>query len=70
MKAAAVVLASLFVLSTASPARAQLGALGKIKKAADKGADAKAKYDDYNIDDKDERHLVYQFSLKLSDQFV
>ncbi len=69
MKAAAFVLAALFLAATASPARAQLGGLGKIKGAADKAADAKQKYDDYNITDKEERQLGEQVSLQLRDRF-
>jgi beta-barrel assembly-enhancing protease len=69
MKSAALVLAALFVAGTASPARAQLGALGKIKGAADKAANAKQKYDDYNITDQEEKQLGDQVSLKLRDHF-
>jgi predicted Zn-dependent protease len=69
MKAAAFVLSAVFAIGTASPAHAQLGGLGKLKGIADKGADAKAKYDDYNIDDKEERQLGDQVSLKLREHF-
>jgi beta-barrel assembly-enhancing protease len=70
MKAAAVfVLAALFVIGTAGPARAQLGGLGKLKKLGDKAVDAKQKYDDYNITDKEERQLGEQVSLKLREHF-
>jgi predicted Zn-dependent protease len=69
MKAAAFVLSALFAIGTASPAHAQLGGLGKLKGIADKGANAKAKYDDFNIDDKEERQLGDQVSLKLRGHF-
>jgi beta-barrel assembly-enhancing protease len=69
MKAAAFVLSALFVIGTASPAHAQLGGLGKLKGIADKGANAKAKYDDIKIDDKEERQLGDQVSLKLREHF-
>jgi predicted Zn-dependent protease len=67
MKAAAFVLSA--VMLTAAPAYAQLGGLGKIKSAADKAADAKGKYDDYNITEQEERQLGDQVSLKLRDRF-
>ena len=69
MKAAILALAAMFLVSTAAPARAQLGALGKIKKAADQAADAKKKYDDYNITDQEERQLGDQVSAKLREHF-
>jgi predicted Zn-dependent protease len=70
MKRAALVLsAALFVIGTAAPARAQLGGLGKIKGIADKAADAKGKFDDLNINDKEERLLGDQVSLKLREHF-
>ena len=69
MKAAAIILSSLFVIGTAAPARAQLGALGRIKKAADKAADAKNKYDDLNITDEEERQLGDKVSEKLREHF-
>jgi predicted Zn-dependent protease len=69
MKAAALVLSTLFVMATASPAHAQLGGLGKLKGIADKAANAKEKYDDYNVTDKEERQLGEQVSLKLRDHF-
>jgi predicted Zn-dependent protease len=69
MKAAAIVLSALFVLGAAAPAHAQLGALGRIKKAADKAADAKNKYDDLNITDDEERQLGEKVSLKLREHF-
>ena len=70
MKAvAALVLPALFVISTATPARAQFSALGKIKKGADKAADAKQKYDDWNITDAEERQLGEAVSMKLRGRF-
>ena len=69
MKAAAFVLSALFVIGTATPARAQLGGLGKLKGIADKAADAKGKFDDLNINDKEERLLGDQVSLKLREHF-
>ena len=71
MKAvAAFILPALFVVSTAAPARAQFGAaLGKIKKGADTAADAKQKYDDWNITDAEERQLGEQVSAKLRSRF-
>ena len=69
MKAAAFVLAAVFLAGTASPARAQLGGLGKLKGAADKAVNAKEKYDDYNITDKEERQLGEQVSLQLRNRF-
>ena len=69
MKAAAIVLSAVFVAATATPAHAQLGGLGKLKGIADKGVDAKNKYDDYNITDKEEKQLGEQVSQKLRDRF-
>jgi predicted Zn-dependent protease len=69
MKAAVFVLSALFVLGTALPARAQLGGLGKLKGIADKAADAKQKFDDYNITDQEEKQLGDQVSLKLRAHF-
>ena len=69
MKAAVIVLAAVFVAATATPARAQLGGLGKLKGIADKGVDAKQKFDDYNITDKEEKQLGEQVSTKLRDRF-
>jgi beta-barrel assembly-enhancing protease len=69
MKAAALVLSTLFVIATASPAHAQLGGLGKIKGIADKAANAKDKYDDYHITDKEERQLGEMVSLRLRTHF-
>jgi len=69
MKAAAFVLSALFAIGTASPAHAQLGALGKIKKAADKAVDTKQKIDDMNITDEEERQLGDLVGLELRDHF-
>jgi predicted Zn-dependent protease len=70
MKAAAVlVLSALFAIATASPAHAQLGGLGKLKKAADKAVDTKQKIDELNFTDAEERQLGDQVSLKLRDRF-
>ena len=69
MKAAALVLSALFVIGSASPARAQLGGLGKLKSIGDKAVDAKGKFDDYNVTEKEERQLGEQVSLKLRDHF-
>jgi predicted Zn-dependent protease len=69
MKSATLVLSALFVIGTAIPARAQLGGFGKLKGIADKAADAKGKFDDLNITDKEERLLGDQVSLKLREHF-
>ena len=70
MKAAVFVLSASFAIGLASPAQAQFGgALGKIKKAADKAADAKEKFDDYNITAKEERQLGDAVSLRLRQKF-
>ena len=69
MKAAALVLAAVFVAGSASPARAQLGGLGKLKKLGDKAVDAKQKYDDYNITDEEEKQLGEQVSAQLRGRF-
>jgi len=66
MKAAAFVLAAVFVAVTATPARAQIGG---ILKGANKAVDAKNKYDDYNITDQEERQLGEQVSLQLRNRF-
>jgi predicted Zn-dependent protease len=68
MRTAAFVLGALLVVG-AAPAQAQLGALGKIKKQADRAADAKQKYDDYNITDQEEKQLGDQVSVNLRDHF-
>jgi beta-barrel assembly-enhancing protease len=69
MRQAAVVLAALFVMSTAAPAHAQLGALGKLKKGADRAADAKQKVDDLTFSEAEEKQIGEQVSLKLRDRF-
>jgi predicted Zn-dependent protease len=69
MRAAAFILSALFVIGVASPASAQLGGLGKLGKAVNKGLDAKEKFDDYNVTDKEERQLGEQVSLKLRNHF-
>ncbi len=68
MRTAVFVLGALLVVG-ASPAHAQLGALGKLKKGADKAVDAKQKYDDYNITDQEEKDLGDQVSTKLREHF-
>ena len=69
MKPAALVLAAMFLAAAPAPARAQLGGLGKLKGIADKGVDAKNKFDDYNITDKEERQLGEDVSAKLRTRF-
>jgi beta-barrel assembly-enhancing protease len=69
MKAAVLVLSALFAIATASPAHAQLGGLGKLKKLGDKAADTKQKVDDLTFTPKEERQLGEQVSLKLRDHF-
>jgi predicted Zn-dependent protease len=69
MKAAALALASLFVIGTAAPARAQLGGLGKLKKIGDKAVDTKQKIDDMNFTDAEERQLGEQVSLQLRQKY-
>jgi beta-barrel assembly-enhancing protease len=69
MKAAALVLSAIFVMAAASPASAQLGGLGKLKKIGDKAVDAKGKFDDYNVTEKEERLLGEQVSVKLREHF-
>jgi beta-barrel assembly-enhancing protease len=69
MKAAAIVLAAVFVAGSAIPARAQLGGLGKIKSIGDKAANAKEKYDDYNVTDDEEKQLGEQVSAQLRNRF-
>ena len=69
MKAAAFVLAAALAAGSASPAYAQLGGLGKLKKMGDKAVDAKNKYDDYNITDEEEKQLGEQVSLQLRNRF-
>jgi predicted Zn-dependent protease len=69
MKAAAFVLSALFVFGSATPAHAQLGGLGKLKKIGDKAVDTKQKIDDLTINDKEERQLGEMVSLKLRNHF-
>src|SRR5262245_17840071 len=69
MKAAALVLSAAFVITIASPAHAQLGGLGKIKKGVDQAADAKKKVDDINITDAEERQVGENVSMKLRQRF-
>ncbi len=69
MRAAALVLSALFIIGTAGPAYAQLGGLGKIKKAADKAADTKDKIESLNFSDEEEKQLGEQVSLKLRTRF-
>jgi beta-barrel assembly-enhancing protease len=66
MKAAAFVLATLFIAATASPARAQLGG---ILKGANKAVDAKNKVDDLKMSDQEEKQLGEQVSLQLRNRF-
>lgn len=66
MKAAVFVLAA---LAMASPAQAQLGALGKIKRGADKAADVKQKVDDLTFTEAEERQIGEQVSAKLRTRF-
>lgn len=67
MKAAIFLVAA---LALASPAHAQLGgALGKIKKGADRAADVKQKVDDLTFSDAEERQIGEQVSAKLRTRF-
>jgi predicted Zn-dependent protease len=69
MKAAAIVLAAVFVAGSASPARAQLGGLGKLKGLGDKAVDAKNKVDDFKISDAEEKQLGEHVSSQLRERF-
>jgi len=69
MKEAALFMAAAFVVTAAAPARAQLGALGKIKSGADKAVDDKKKLDDLTFTDAEERQIGEQVSLKLRSRF-
>lgn len=69
MKAAAIVLAAVFVAGSAGPARAQLGGLGKLKKLGDKAVDTKNKVDDLSFSEQEERQLGEQVSLQLRNRF-
>lgn len=66
MRKAALVLSALFVVSTAVPARAQIGS---ILRKANKAVEAKQKIDDLNITDAEERQIGEQVSLKLRTRF-
>jgi predicted Zn-dependent protease len=69
MKAAAFVLSAAFALATAAPAHAQLGALGKIKKGADKAVDTKQKVDDLTFSEKEERQIGERVSAQLREKY-
>ena len=69
MKAVALVLSAAFLAATAAPAHAQLGALGKIKKGADKAAEAKKVADDMTFSAEEERQIGEQVSAKLRQRF-
>jgi predicted Zn-dependent protease len=69
MRPAVFVLAAMFVAGVTVPARAQLGGLGKLKSIGDKAADAKNKYDDYNVTPQEERQIGEQVSLQLRNRF-
>jgi len=69
MKAAALVLSAAFLAATATPAHAQLGALGKIKKGADQAADAKKKVDELTFSEAEERQIGEDVSAKLRQRF-
>lgn len=69
MKAAAMVLAAVFVAGAASPARAQLGGLGKLKTLGDKAVDAKNKVDEFKVSDAEERQMGEQVSQQLRNRF-
>jgi predicted Zn-dependent protease len=69
MKASVFVLAAMFMVGAAAPAQAQLGGLGKLKKAADKAVDTKEKVDGLSFTDEEEKQLGEQVSQKLRDRF-
>ena len=69
MKAAAILLSAAFVMTTAAPAHAQLGALGKIKKGADTAVKAKEDVDKMHVDEKEERELGENVSERLRQRF-
>lgn len=69
MKAAVFILAAMFVAGAAAPAQAQLGGLGKLKKAADKAVDTKEKVDDMTFTDEEEQQMGDQVSLQLRNRF-
>lgn len=66
MRAAAFLLAAVFVAGSASPARAQLGG---ILRGANKAVDAKNKVDDFKVSDAEEKQLGEQVSLQLRNRF-
>ena len=66
MKAAAIVLAAVFVAGSASPAQAQWD---KFKGLADKAADAKKKLDDFKVSDAEEKQIGEDVSLQLRERF-
>jgi predicted Zn-dependent protease len=66
MKAAAVVLSGLFVVSSAAPASAQIG---RIVGGANKALDAKNKFDDLNFTEKEERQIGEQVSAMLRSKY-
>jgi predicted Zn-dependent protease len=70
MKAAAFVLSAALVAAAAAPAHAQFGgALGKIKKGADKAADAKKTYDELTFSEAEERQIGEEVSNRLRARF-
>jgi predicted Zn-dependent protease len=69
MKAAALVLSAVFVGAAVSPAHAQLGALGRIKKGADTAVNAKNKLDDMNFTEEEEKLLGQKVSDQLRARF-
>ena len=69
MKAAAFVLAAMFVVGGAAPAQAQLGGLGKIKKIGDKAVDTKSKIDEMTFTDEEEQQMGDRVSLQLRNRF-
>ncbi len=69
MKATAIVLAAAFVAGVASPARAQLGGLGKLKTMGDKAVDAKNKVDEFNVTAQEEKQMGEQVSAQLRGRF-
>jgi len=69
MKAAVLLLSAVVLGATATPAHAQLGALGKIKKAADTAVDSKKKLDDMNFTDEEEKQLGQAVSDQLRARF-
>jgi predicted Zn-dependent protease len=66
MKAAAIVLAAMFVAGPASPARAQWD---RFKGLADKAAEAKKKLDEFKVSDAEEKQIGEHVSLELRERF-